>query len=367
MSVRISKPRCLNVKTMPSVTARIFEDKPIFTFKRLFHAFQQLRNEKKAPGPDKITFESKDLAYWEITIKKIAWLIKKKFYRPGPTREIRIEKPTGGQRSLQVPNHRDKIPQRACLNVLNELIDLIFLDWSYGFRPRRNHVMCLEKVRELYGQGFKYACCYDITNAFDSVIVRKLLRIVEGLNLNNEITYLTKAIILGFKPERLMGLNQGESLSGLLFNLYIHHLHDIEMAKIESPYARILRYADDLIVLGTSQEAVDNLTHTSISILRDNNLVCKKEETVCLKDKGLDYLGLTLTSDGTTINFDLTKPTWASLDQSLEEAHSHPNPVSQINLTLKGWRQATHLVTWTEEHERHLNELLWKHGLLQTP
>ena len=108
-----------------------------------------------------------------------------------------------------------------------------------------------------------------------------------------------------------MGLNQGESLSGLLFNLYTHHLHDIEMAKIESPYARILRYADDLIVLGTSQEAVDNLTHTSISILRDNNLVCKKEETVCLEDKGLDYLGLTLTSDGTTINFDLTKPTWS--------------------------------------------------------
>ena len=64
-------------------------------------------------------------------------------------------------------------------------------------------------------------------------------------NLTDNVLMLTKTLLLGTDPHRLVGLNQGEALSGMLFNIFMHYKHD-SMISTLSNTMKIYRYADDV-------------------------------------------------------------------------------------------------------------------------
>lgn len=72
-------------------------------------------------------------------IQDLVMRLKQKSYRPVPVRRTYIEKPgTNKKRPLGIPEHEDKIVQRAISKILNAIYENDFLDCSFGFRPNRN-------------------------------------------------------------------------------------------------------------------------------------------------------------------------------------------------------------------------------------
>jgi hypothetical protein len=148
-----------------------------------------------------------------------------------------------------------------------------------------------------------------------------------------------------------------------MFNLYMHEFHDKHLVDDMDDNVQIYRYADNLCVIGSSPEKIYTFKQKSFKLLADAGFECTESDVVNLKEHAVEILGLNIRADGYTIDFSLPESTWTRLSDSLDEAHNHPFPVRQTKMTVKGWRQATSPVSWSEKDQERLNRLLEGHGL----
>jgi len=389
MSCHSPRIRSLNAKNFMDIDKHLIsKDKPTFTSQLLIYAFNKISSSSgKAPGPDGISIDSHPEWIWGRKLSKTASSIrelvsptkltdsnesnkpaksKPKPYAPGPTRPARIPKLSGGFREIQISNTVDRVVNRACLEALNPFVDKNFLDWNYGFRPKRSHNQILEEIAKSYKEGFKYACHYDIIKAFDHVPIRPLLQLIRGLEIKPVIKLLAETLIVRNKPEKFLGLSQGEALSGLLFNLYVHSFHDIQVNQLLPNEAKIFRYADDLCVIGTSKDAVELVVNKSNELLKECGFNCEVNPVANMDENNISLLGLTMAGDGHSIRFTLSDSSWSQLRESLDEAHNHPDPVNLSRLIVSGWKNASKPVIWSSEETNRLDSLLEELGFITT-
>lgn len=68
-------------------------------------------------------------------------------YFPPPVKGVPIPKKSGGTRMLGVPTVADRVAQTAVKLILEPMLDPLFHDNSYGYRPGRSALDAVEKVR----------------------------------------------------------------------------------------------------------------------------------------------------------------------------------------------------------------------------
>ena len=329
-------------------------------------------------GPDSITFSSLSEKQWNNKITGLAKSITNNSYKPGPTRNVKIAKPSGGFRTIKIQNHIDRIPDRACFDVLTLTLEKIFVNWSFGFRPKKSTVNVFAQIRNEYSRGNNFVCHYDIEKAFDHVNVVRLRRLVDGLTgVNIQVKEMAGLLIRGNKGKRLIGLDreddseigisQGQALSALLFNFYLHELHDKHMEKTLSDSSRIYRYADDFCVTGSSASEVEQTVNQSLALLKRSGFTCSGGKVLDLRTKKLDLLGLTVSGHETDVEFELSDLAWNHLDDKIDAAHMKSDPVENIKLLVRGWRQSIRPVVWNEGNQKRLDEMINAHGVTMDP
>lgn len=124
----------------------------------------------KAPGTKGVTKEIYGNKLDE-NIKNLVGRLKNKAYRPVPVKRTYIDKPGSKKmRPLGIPEHEDKIVQRALGKILNAIYESDFLDNSFGFRPNRNCHDAL-KILNVYieKRPTNYVVDADIKGFFDNV------------------------------------------------------------------------------------------------------------------------------------------------------------------------------------------------------
>jgi RNA-directed DNA polymerase len=104
------------------------------------------QNPRKATGVDKITMEEYGEKL-EENLERLVEDMKRQAYKPQPVRRVHIPKDgTNKTRPLGIPAFEDKIVQGVISQILNLVYEPIFLNMSYGFRPKRS---CHDALREL--------------------------------------------------------------------------------------------------------------------------------------------------------------------------------------------------------------------------
>jgi RNA-directed DNA polymerase len=137
----------------------------------------QLARRGQSAGPDTVTVRDFE-ADWTRQMSLLAEELRSGAYRPLPARRVAIPKASGGTRAIAILAVRDRIAQRAVHQVLEPLFDPLFLDCSYGCRPRVGAAEAVARVARYAEQGLMAVVDADIACYFDSIDQRILLGLV---------------------------------------------------------------------------------------------------------------------------------------------------------------------------------------------
>lgn len=234
----------------------------------LNRAYKRVKANKGAAGIDGMSVEEA-LPWLKENGKALIESIRNGQYRPSPVRRVEIPKPDGGKRKLGIPTVIDRIIQQAIAQVLIPIYEPKFSDGSYGYRPNRSAKDAIERVRKYAEEGYKYAVCLDLSKYFDTLNHDLLMNMVRETVKDKKLIDLIKKYLKsgvmenGVVMKTKEGSPQGGNLSPLLANIYLDKFDK----EFESRGVRLVRYADDIVLLAKSQRASERLLETSTRYL----------------------------------------------------------------------------------------------------
>ena len=163
------------------------------------------------------------------------------------------------QYAANVPTVRDRVVQRAVVNVIEPILDHQFHERSFGFRHGRGAHDALRIVEQKLQDGYVYVVDADLKGYFDSIPKDRLLTLVKEHISDSRMLQLIRMFLDQSLLEELRewtpvaGVPQGAVLSPVLSNLYLNPL-DHEM--VDNGF-EMVRYADDFVVLCRSEFEVE--------------------------------------------------------------------------------------------------------------
>lgn len=274
------------------------------------------QKENKASGVDGMTKEKYGV-HLEENLDNLLERMKKFSYHPKPVRKTYIPKTNGKLRGLGIPSYEDKLVQGAMADVLNEIYENIFYDFSYGFRPKKNCHQAISQINWLImTKKINYILDADIKGFFDNIdhdiLIMFLEHEIADKNFLRYIKRFLKAgVIEDYKYyESDKGTPQGGLISPILANVYLHYVLDNWFQVIKKELkgeAYLIRYADDFVVMFQYEETAKKFYEMLIERMRKFKLELAADKTRILpfgRFKGtkenFDFLGFTFTN-GTTL------------------------------------------------------------------
>ena len=214
--------------------------------------------KNSASGADEVTFQNYEKNL-EANIAGLVRRLKQFSYRPQPVLRVYIPKSNGKMRPLGIPAIEDKVVQMGITRILQAIYEEDFLDFSYGFRPKRNCHQALNVLDKMIMQKpVNHIIDADIRGFFDNVDHKWLMRCLEErISDRHLLRYIVRFLKAGIIEEGEYlssdkGTPQGGILSPVLANIYLHYVLDLWMERVimrnYTCYVGIVRYADDFII-----------------------------------------------------------------------------------------------------------------------
>lgn len=259
----------------------------------LNQAFLQVIGNKGASGIDNMTCdEVKD--YLKVHGQDLINQILSREYQPLPVRRVEIPKPNGGVRKLGIPTVVDRIVQQAVVQKLSPIFEPTFSEYSYGFRPGRRCQDAIDRTLELINQGYEWIVDLDLEKFFDNVPQDKLIRIVDNVAKDSDVTALVHkflragVMVNGNFEETNLGTPQGGNLSPLLSNIYLNELDK----ELERRHLHFARYADDCVIFVKTEFSAERVMKNIVTFIETKlKLKVNASKTHITRPNNLKYLG----------------------------------------------------------------------------
>ena len=203
----------------------------LLTVTALERAWSGLRKDASA-GVDGVTYAEYG-GHVRENLQELHDRLESGQYRAQPLRRVYIPKEEGTERPISIPARADKIVQKAALELLTAIYEQDFLGCSYGFRPGRSPQEALDEIgRVICRRPVGYVLEADISAYFDTIVRSQLMELIEKRVRDGSILRLIgKWINAGVLEDgRLLvtqtGVGQGQVISPLLANIYLHYVFD---------------------------------------------------------------------------------------------------------------------------------------------
>lgn len=212
-------------------------------------------------------------------------------YRPGRLHRHAIAKPDGGERWLSIPPVRDRVVQAAVAAALDRIIDPHLSDASFAYRRGRSVAHAVGRIVTYRLWGAVWVLDGDIERYFDTIPHAPLVARLQGHVACRRTLALIEGWLASFEKCGIgtaCGVAQGAPVSPLLANLY---LDPVDKA-IDTRRTRLVRYADDFVVLCAERRRVEQARDRLERLLTAHGLTLHPAKTrITSFAEGFNFLG----------------------------------------------------------------------------
>ena len=224
--------------------------KPFAIPKQLvWQAYLEVKSKGGAAGVDHESLED-----FERNLKKNLYRIWNRMssgsYFPPAVKAVPIPKKSGGTRILGVPTVSDRIAQTVVKLLLEPILEPVFDENSFGYRPGKSAHDAIAVTRKRCWQ-YDWVVEFDIRGLFDNInhdMLMKALR--HHCDCRWVLLYVERWLKAplqqrdGSLTARDKGTPQGGVVSPILANLFLHYAFDAWVRR-RMPRIPFCRYADD--------------------------------------------------------------------------------------------------------------------------
>lgn len=260
----------------------------------LFSAWEKVRSNRGAAGGDGVTITE----YSRNAGRRIARLsqaLREGIFEAGPYRMLAVPKSKGGFRMLAIPSMNDRIAHTALAQTLTPVLEPQFEHCSFAYRPGKSVNQAVSMIERWRDAGYAHVIEADIVQYFDNIRHEVLLAALTKALAGSEgherlLDFIAQA--LEHQADELgtpgRGLAQGAPSSPILANLYL----DILDEKIESRGVKLVRFADDFVILCKRRKTLPAAIENARSVLAELGLELHDQGTGFSDfDKGFEFLG----------------------------------------------------------------------------
>ncbi|NTV45690.1 MAG: CRISPR-associated endonuclease Cas1 [Chlorobiales bacterium] len=216
-------------------------------------------------------------------------------YEPQPLLKLVMLKPTGKLRTLLIPTVMDRVAQTAAAIVLTPLVESELGANTFAYRKGLSRMTAAREIERLRNLGYNWVVDADISSFFDTVDHPLLFQRFRELCDDEELLllisrWLTALIVEGHNPKvkNTTGLPQGCPISPMLANLYLDKFDE----RIAKEGFKLVRFADDFLILCKSKPKAETALQLSKSALAELKLQLNNEKTrITTFSEGFKYLG----------------------------------------------------------------------------
>ena len=263
----------------------------------LTEAWRKVKGGTEAAGVDDVTtaqFETQLFA----NLKSLQEELRQQRYYPQPVKRIYMEKTDGTRRPLGILTVRDRIVQRAVLEVIDPLFDRNFAECSHGFRRGRSIHTALAHVTRLVEQQHGWLVDLDIAAFFENIHLRTLFKLLKATIAETALRHMLRAWLevetvvverTGMqRREKARGLLQGGVLSPLFANVYLDRFDQLALKR----GLQLVRYGDDIIVCCCTKAEAEAALKLIEKFLAKLHLTVNPHKTMIVHaEKGFRFLG----------------------------------------------------------------------------
>ena len=213
-------------------------------------------------------------------------------YIPDPMSGFEIAKSNGEMRQLAQASIVSKVVQKIIAEALLDAVE--FNNKSYAFRKGKGVVKAINRTKDFL-KRYKHIAKADVDDFFDSINQEKLLIVLQKVIEDKKIIMLISLFLKNGMmkqnewQDKTQGVYQGDVLSPVLSNLY---LHSFDQA-LEAKGIDFVRFADDMLFFAKSQkEAKKNLAIATAYLNALDLNFGEDKSYLASVHEGFEFLGL---------------------------------------------------------------------------